>query len=63
MERVKIFEGVTGSGEFGKKVNQWLAENEDKVDVVRVLQSSATSGASGGMSAILHLTIFYVKKK
>ena len=62
MEQVKIFEGVTGFGEFEKKVNAWFAENADQMEVIRVLQSSATSGASGGMSAILHLTVFYRKR-
>lgn len=59
MEQVKIFAGVSGNGAFEQKVNTWLTENASKVKITRVVQSSATSGASGGMSDILHLTIFY----
>ena len=45
--------------ECQNKINEWLTTNAGKVEITRILQSSATIGASGGMSAILHLTIFY----
>lgn len=58
-EQVKIFRGLTGSCE--DEINKWLAENADKVEIVRVLQSSATGGDSPDTDDILHMSIFYVK--
>ena len=59
MEQVKIFHDIPGTCE--EEINRWLAENTDK-EITRVLQSSATSGASAAMSGHLHVTIFYRKK-
>ena len=57
MEQVKIFYGIPRECE--EKINKWLIEILHKAVIIRVLQSSASSGSSGGMSAILHVTIFY----
>jgi hypothetical protein len=59
MEQVKIFAGLPSI--CYEEINSWLAKNADSVDIVRVLQSSATSGTGGGMSAELHISIFYRK--
>jgi hypothetical protein len=57
MEQVKVFDGLPGCCE--EEINEWLTENANKVNIIRVLQSSATWGTSDSMSSQLHISIFY----
>lgn len=54
MENVKIFSGWTGDLKpIENNINSWLEENANKIEIIRVLQSS--------LRLDIFITIFYKK--
>jgi len=59
MEQVKIFSSGH-SRSLQEFVNKWLAENADKLEITRVLQSSVGLGSFGDVR--IFITIFSKNK-
>lgn len=58
MEEIKVFLGVTAC-DLEKQANNWLVENNGRIEITRALQSSAAIKGVFDDSFHTYLTIFY----